>query len=91
MRWIQLHVTGIAIGIVYSLVALGYLSIYRTSRIVNMAQGAFVMFGGLLTYSFLKQFGLPFWLSAILGVACVIVGFFRKGRIHQPLCSSLDP
>ena len=73
MKWIQLLVSGITVGSIYSLVALGYLSIYRTSRIVNMAQGAFVMFGGLLTYSFLKQFGLPFWLSAILGVACVIV------------------
>jgi branched-subunit amino acid ABC-type transport system permease component len=42
-KWIQLLVTGVTVGSIYSLIALGYVIIYRTSRIVNMAQGAFVM------------------------------------------------
>jgi len=45
VKWIQLLVTGITMGSVYSLIALGYVTIYKTSRIVNLAQGAFVMFG----------------------------------------------
>jgi branched-chain amino acid transport system permease protein len=73
MRWIQLLVTGIAVGSVYSLVALGYLSIYRTARIVNLAQGAFVMFGGFFTYSFFTELGLPYWLSAIVGIIGVVI------------------
>ena len=63
-KWIQLLVTGITVGSIYSLIALGYVTIYRTSRIVNMAQGAFVMFGAFFTYSFLSEVGLPYWLSA---------------------------
>jgi branched-chain amino acid transport system permease protein len=66
-------VTGITMGSVYSLIALGYVTIYRTSRIVNLAQGAFVMFGALFTYSFLSEVGLPYWLAAILSLVAVVV------------------
>jgi branched-chain amino acid transport system permease protein len=72
-KWIQLLVTGITVGSIYSLIALGYVTIYRTSRIVNMAQGAFVMFGTFFTYSFLSELGLPYWLSAILGIVVVVI------------------
>ena len=78
VKWIQLLVTGITVGSIYSLIALGYVTIYRTSRIVNMAQGAFVMFGAFFTYSFLSELGLPYWLSAILA----IVGGRDRRRGH---------
>jgi branched-chain amino acid transport system permease protein len=73
VKWIQLLVTGVTMGSIYALIALGYVTIYRTSRIVNMAQGAFVMFGAFFTYTFLSEIGLPFWLSAILGIVGVII------------------
>ncbi len=73
VKWIQLLVTGVTVGSIYSLIALGYVTIYRTSRIVNMAQGAFVMFGAFFTYSFLSELGLPYWLSAILGILGVVI------------------
>jgi len=71
VKWIQLLVTGITVGSIYSLIALGYVTIYRTSRIVNMAQGAFVMLGAFFAFSFLSELGLPYWLSAILSIVCV--------------------
>jgi branched-chain amino acid transport system permease protein len=73
VKWIQLLVTGVTLGSIYSLIALGYVTIYRTSRIVNMAQGAFVMFGALFTFSFLSEIGLPYWLSAIFGIVVVVI------------------
>ncbi len=72
-KWIQLLVTGVTLGSIYSLIALGYVTIYRTSRIVNMAQGAFVMFGAFFTYSFLSEIGLPYWLSAVLAIVAVVM------------------
>jgi branched-chain amino acid transport system permease protein len=72
VKWIQLVVTGITMGSIYSLIALGYVTIYRASRIVNMAQGAFVMFGALFTFSFLDELGLAYWLSAVLGIITVV-------------------
>jgi branched-chain amino acid transport system permease protein len=73
VKWLQLLVTGITVGSIYSLIGLGYVTIYRTSRVVNMAQGAFVMFGALFTYSFLAEVGLPYWLAGICGVAGVVI------------------
>jgi branched-chain amino acid transport system permease protein len=73
VKWIQLLVTGITMGSIYALIALGYVTIYRTSRIVNMAQGAFVMFGGFFAYSLLSEVGLPYWLSAVLSIVAVVV------------------
>jgi len=43
--WLQYIVTGITMGSVYALIGLGYVTIYRTSHVVNMAQGSFVMMG----------------------------------------------
>jgi branched-chain amino acid transport system permease protein len=73
VKWIQLLVTGVTMGSVYALIALGYVTIYRTSRIVNLAQGSFVMFGAFFTFSFLTELGLPYWLAAMLGIVGVVV------------------
>lgn len=72
-RWFQLLVSGITMGSIYSLIALGYVTIYRTSRIVNLAQGSFVMLGGFLCFSFLSEIGLPFWAAGVLGVIVVVL------------------
>jgi len=79
-------VTGVTMGSIYALIALGYVTIYRTSRVVNMAQGAFVMFGAFFTYSFLSELGLPYWLSAILGIIGVaIVAVIMYLLVLRPL------
>ncbi|NLV71759.1 MAG: branched-chain amino acid ABC transporter permease [Actinobacteria bacterium] len=86
VKWIQLLVTGITIGSIYSLIALGYVTIYRTSRVVNLAQGAFVMFGALFTFSLLRELNLPYWLSAILGIIGVaLVGVAMYLLVIRPL------
>ena len=71
-QWLQLLISGIVTGAIYALVGLGYVTIYRTSRVVNFAQGSFVMLGALITYSLLNQAGLPFWLSGIISVLVVV-------------------
>jgi branched-chain amino acid transport system permease protein len=73
VKWLQLLVTGVTMGSVYSLIALGFVTIYRSSRIVNMAQGSFVMFGGFFTFSMFMEIGLPYWLSAIIGVLLTMI------------------
>lgn len=72
-KWVQLLVTGVTMGSVYALIALGFVTIYRSSRIVNMAQGSFVMLGGFLAFSMFNELGLPYWLAAILGVILVVI------------------
>jgi branched-chain amino acid transport system permease protein len=70
---LQLLVSGIGLGAIYALVALGFVTIYRTSKVVNMAQGSFVMLGTMFAYSFLNELGWPFWASAIVSIIGVIV------------------
>ena len=72
-QWLQLVVSGIVTGAIYALVGLGYVTIYRTSRVVNFAQGSFVMLGALITYSLLSERGFPFWLAGMISVAVVVL------------------
>jgi len=71
--WFQSILDGLTAGAVYALVGLGYVTIFRTSSVVNMAQGAFVMLGALICYSFLIDWGLPYWVAGLLAVVTVIV------------------
>lgn len=73
ITWIQYIVTGITMGSIYALIGLGYVTIYRTSHVVNMAQGSFVMMGGFFGYSLLKEIGFPYWASIILSIVAVVV------------------
>ena len=63
--------SGIAIGCVYGLVGIGFCVIYNGSGIVNFAQGAFVMLGGMLTYVALKTYGIPLPVAAPIAIALV--------------------
>ena len=49
---IQYCITGITVGAIYSLVALGFIIIYNVTEIINFAQGEFVMLGGLIMVFF---------------------------------------
>lgn len=54
-------------GVIYGLIAMGMVLIFRAVGIMNFAQGEFLMFGGYLTYTFNRMFGLPIWIALILG------------------------
>ena len=65
--FLQLVVTGFALGMVYALIAIGFVIILKCSNAFNIAQGHFVMIGGYLGYTFLVTFGLPIWASPATG------------------------
>jgi len=88
-EWLQLLVSGLTLGSIFSLVALGFVTIYRTSKIVNMAQGSFVMLGTMITYSFLNELGWPFWLSGLVSIVGVVVlGVLLFQVILKPMLKS---
>ena len=60
----QIALSGIAVGCIYGMIGIGFCVIYNASGIVNFAQGAFVMMGGMIAYSALTAFGLPLLLAA---------------------------
>jgi len=84
--FLQLVVTGLAQGMVYALIAIGFVIILKCSEVFNIAQGHFVLIGGYLGFTFLVTFGLPIW--AALGMAIVtaiLMGLLIERLILRPL------
>src|SRR5438445_495480 len=82
----QSLVSGIAIGCVYGLIGIGFCVIYNASGIVNFAQGAFVMLGGMITYAAMSRYNLPLPLAAIVSIALVsVLGVVLERLVVRPL------
>jgi branched-chain amino acid transport system permease protein len=83
---LQLVINGFALGMVYALVAIGFVIILKCSEAFNIAQGHFVMIGGYLGYTFLVEFGLPIWASLLLAiVTAIIMGLVIERLTLRPL------
>ena len=73
--FLQYLVAGIYMGSIYALVGLGFTMIYAVTRIINFAQGEFVMLGAMLSFTLIKSAGLPMVPALILSViATAIIG-----------------
>lgn len=68
----QFILSGVTVGAVYALVALGFTIIYNASDVVNFAQGEFVMLGGMVTV-FSYQSGMPLPLAALVAIIVAMV------------------
>jgi len=69
---LQFFFSGLTVGAVYALVALGFTLIYNASDVINFAQGEFVMLGGMTTV-FLALAGLPLPVAALLAVIATLI------------------
>jgi len=68
---LQFAFSGLTVGAVYALVALGFTLIYNASGVINFAQGEFVMLGGMVTV-FLAAAGVPLPAAAVLAIAAAV-------------------
>jgi branched-chain amino acid transport system permease protein len=72
----QAVASGLMVGSLYSLIGLGIVVIYKSTRVFNFAQGGLLMVGAYLAWSFMEQAGMPIWLALICGLAsAVVIGF----------------
>lgn len=90
-KFLQFLANGIMVGGIYGLVALGLVLVYKSSRVLNLAHGHFLMILAWLCWAFAVQLGLSIWLSIflVLGVA-VLAGlgverFMLRPLIGQPI------
>ncbi len=88
---LQYLFTGLTLGSIYALVALGFTMIYNATGIINLAQGEFVMLGGLIMVFFTLVAKLPMVVGFILSIVAVtIVGaVFERLAIHPLKSASL--
>ncbi len=68
---LQLVLNGLAVGCIYGLVALGFVLIYKTTELVNFAQGDFMMLGAFTCYMFVVWYGVGYWPAFALAIGAV--------------------
>ena len=82
MDWIllaELSANGVFVGLMYALVSLGIVLIYKTSGTANLAQGAIAMTGGYVAWALATLVGLPMWLA----IPVALVGMFGFGLLME--------
>jgi branched-chain amino acid transport system permease protein len=85
-RFIQLALSGIANGAIFALVALGFVLIYKSSDVINFAQGELLLIGAYLTYAMVEQFGLWWPVGVIVAVVlAAVVGVLIEQLVLRPL------
>ena len=77
---------GVMIGLMYALIALGFVLIYKATDAINFAQGEFVMFAGFLAAGAAEIAGAPFWVSALIAIGGMIaLGFGLERVVLRPM------
>ena len=66
-RFLQFLITGLSLGSLYALVALGLVLIYRTTRVLNFAHGEVATLGAFVAFSLVAS-GRSFWIASLLGI-----------------------
>lgn len=83
--FVQLVVSGIAVGSLYALAALGFVLIYKATDILNFAHGEAMLIGALVCYS-LVMFGVPFlWAVLITVVFAMVFGILTERVVLRPM------
>ena len=82
----EVLIGGLLSGVMYSLVALGFVLIYKASGVFNFAQGAMVFFAALTFVGLQEKFALPFWAAFGLALAAMVVlGIVIERIVLRPL------
>lgn len=77
---------GVMIGLMYALIALGFVLIYKATDAINFAQGEFVMFAGFMAAGAAEFAHAPFWVCALLAIGgMVALGFGLERIVLRPL------
>ena len=71
--FIEVTLSGLMAGVMYSLVALGFVLIFKASGIFNFAQGVMALFAALTLVGLMEKFGFPIWLSIICTIGVMIL------------------
>ena len=82
---LQFLIAGISMGSIYAVVGLGFMIVYSVTRVINFAQGEFVMLGGMITTAFYRA-GLPLFFSILCAaMITAAVGMFLYRVVIHPI------
>src|SRR5436853_2576135 len=86
LDFIQQLVGGVALGCVYGLIALGFVLIYKSTEVVNFAQGDLMMLGGFFAFTFIGLLGLDYWIGFLVAaLAMALFGVLTERLVVRPI------
>lgn len=89
---LQLLAGGLAIGCVYSLIALGFSMSVRAANLINFAQGDLAMIGAFFGLTFMTGTHLPYLAAFVLAIVCTgVVGLLMERLALRPILNSQSP
>jgi branched-chain amino acid transport system permease protein len=82
----QSLISGIVVGSIYALIALGFVLIYKSTAVINFAQGELMMFGAYLCLTLVVALKIPFWLAFLTTLlAAALLGFALERLFLRPM------
>lgn len=86
MAFLSYLLTGLGLGSVYAIIALGYTMVYGIAKMLNFAHGDVIMIGAYVAFFALTKFGLPSIVSVVLAVVvCTLLGVTIERLAYKPL------
>ena len=83
---VQSLISGVVVGSIYALIALGFVLIYKSTAVINFAQGELLMFGAYLCLALVVAFKIPFWLAFVATlIAAALFGFLLERLFLRPM------
>lgn len=86
MKFISYLISGISLGSVYAIIALGYTMVYGIAKMLNFAHGDVIMVGGFVTFTIVSTLGLPPVLGVLVAIiVCTVLGITIEKVAYRPL------
>ena len=86
MKIIETLISGLNVGVIYAMIALGYTMVYGIAKLLNFAHGDIIMVGAYICYCVTNYLGMPPILGILASMAvCTLLGIVIEGLAYKPL------
>ena len=86
MTFLNYFISGISLGSIYAIIALGYTMVYGIAKMLNFAHGDVIMVGGYVCFYAVSRYGLNPFLGVVLAMAvCTLLGIIVERLAYKPL------
>ena len=86
LSFLNFLISGVSLGSIYAIIALGYTMVYGIAKMLNFAHGDVIMVGAYVSFCAMQYLGLPKLVSVVLAMAvCTALGIVIEGLAYKPL------
>ena len=86
MNFLNFLISGISLGSIYAIIALGYTMVYGIAKMLNFAHGDVIMVGGYICFFAVSSYQLPPALGILAAiVVCTVLGMVVERLAYKPL------